>query len=95
MVIRSNVSATHLRHAVNNPVLSAGYSMIRGIGQADDIDPGFIPSLRVRLPRARLEAIDKLIPEVFTDRSDAIRQLCGIGLQHLNEAFHEGARDGA
>jgi hypothetical protein len=63
--------------------------------QAPDIDPGFIPSLRVRLPRARLEAIDKLIPTVFTDRSDAIRQLTGIGLQHLNEAFHEGAGDGA
>jgi hypothetical protein len=54
--------------------------------QVEDVDPGYIPSLRVRLPRSRLEAIDALIPVIFTDRSDAIRQLTGIGLKHLAAA---------
>ena len=54
--------------------------------QNDDHDATCIPSLRVRLPRARIEAIDALIPRHFTDRSDAIRQLTGLGLDHFDAA---------
>ena len=54
--------------------------------QLDDADPGYVPSLRLRLARRQIEALDALIPQRFADRSDATRRLLDIGLEHLDAA---------
>ena len=48
-----------------------------------DADPSSVPSLRARLPRDRIDWIDERIPRRFVDRSDAMRRLIEIGIEHF------------
>ena len=56
---------------------------MRDYFQRDDTDPGHIPSLRARLSRTQVEFIDGMIPRRFVDRSDGIRRLVDIGIEHF------------
>jgi len=56
---------------------------VRDYFQRDNADPGHVPSLRARLPRDRIDWIDERIPRRFVDRSDAMRRLIEIGIEHF------------